>query len=141
MKLRVQRGELPFTACKHSQLQLASAHFGAVIGYKGQRKQYFVKYCKPTAAFSRNRVEAQDLTSTRTGARQDSGIVPGTVADERHGLHPDCGDDKLAGFARRQRKTRIIYDFGDDVVFSEVHPLVSRTADRPAQRHFPRLRA
>ena len=138
MELRVQRGELPVTACKHSQLQLASAHFGAVIRYKGQGKQHFVKYCKPTAAFSRNRVEAQNLTSTGAGARQDAGIVSRAVADERHGLHPDGGDDKLADFARRQGTARLIYDLGDDMVFPQMHPLVGRAADRPAQRHFPR---
>lgn len=138
MKLRIQRRELPLTACKHSELWLSAAYLRPVIRYKGQGKQRLIERSQCIVALSRYHVEAQNLTSAGAEIRQNASVIPGSIADERHGLHPDRGDDKLPNFTRRQGTACIVYDFGDDMVFPQVHPFMGRTADCPAQRHFPR---
>ena len=118
-------------------MQLPLPPLRAVIGHKGQRKEPLVQGGELRRLLPGYGIEPQHLTAAGTSARDHPGIVAGAVADQRHGLHADGGDDELAFLPRWQRLPGLVHDLGDHMVFPQMHARMGLAADGAAQGHLP----
>ena len=68
---------------------------------------------------------------------QESGPVPGAVADQGHGFQANGGDHQLPPLSIRNRAAGFVHNFCQNVIFPQVHPLEGRAGYCPAQAAFP----
>ena len=109
----------------------------AAIHNTGVCKQYFIQSGGIEAlCFPIQPVKPQRAASAGAGIGQNPGIVAGAVADQRHGFHPDGGDDELAPLPCGKRLAGFIHDLGYNMVFPQMHAFMRLTANGTGHAHF-----
>ena len=75
-------------------------------------------------------VEPPVVTSARTVARQNTGQIAGTVAQQRHSFAVDGGQHQFAHLAVGHGFQRLrIHNLHDIIIFPNVHPVLFRTLE------------